>query len=82
MAGVRWLSCRMPTCRLLRLISEAIVYSPSTSATQRNDAETRAVRMFGVMIDQNTRGQLAPSPRAASDRVRTSIADSPASIAR
>src|SRR5919112_1361735 len=72
----------MPTCKLFRLISEAIVYSPRTSATARKDADIRAVRMFGVMTDQNTRGQDAPSPRAASDSVRTSMADSPASIER
>ncbi len=82
MDGVRWLSWKMLTCRLLRLMSEAIVYSPSTRATDRNDADISAVRMFGVMIDQKTRGQLAPSPRAASDSVRTSMADSPASMAR
>ena len=70
------------TWRLSRLSSDAIVNSPNTSATVRNVADSTAERMFGSTTRHITVAQLAPRLRAASASVFTSIADSPASIAR
>ena len=72
----------MATCRLSRLSSEAMVNSPSTRATVRNAADSTAERMFGSTTRHITVAQPAPRLRAASASVRTSIADSPASMAR
>ena len=59
-----------------------MVNSPSTRATERNDAESTAERRFGSTIRRITVTHDAPSVRAASDRVRTSMARSPASSER
>jgi hypothetical protein len=72
----------MATCRLLRLSRDARVNSPSTSATARKAADSTAERMFGRTTRHITVPQPAPRPRAASASVRTSIEDSPASMAR
>ena len=68
--------------RLVRLRSDAMVNSPSTTATARKDADSTAVRTLGRMIRHITVNQLAPSERAASARVVTSMAERPASRAR
>ena len=60
----------------------AMVNSPSTSATDRNDADEHRRAQVGQQIRRITVNQLAPSERAASDRVRTSMARSPASSER
>ena len=68
----------MATWRLLRFSSVAIVNSPSTRATDRNarrqtaGADVRASRPATITVTQP-----APRLRAASDRVRTSIARQP-----
>ena len=72
----------MATCRLVRLNSEAMVNSPSTSATVRKAADTTADWMLGSTTRQITVPHPAPRLRAASARVRTSMADNPASSAR
>ena len=60
----------------------AMVNSPSTSATERNDAESTDERRLGSTMRRITVNHDAPSERAASDRVRTSMARSPASSER
>src|SRR6266508_4526708 len=70
------------TCRFSKLSSDAMVNSPSTSATERKAAETTALRMFGTTIRHRTVRHGAPRLRAASARVRRSMAPSPVSIAR
>ena len=49
---------------------------------EMNAAEISAVRMLGTMTLTITVNQLAPRLRAASAKVFTSMADSPASRAR
>src|SRR4029077_8700285 len=60
----------------------AIVYSPSTKATESRAALSRADEMLGTMTRHMTVNQSAPRLRAASESVFTSIAERPASSAR
>jgi hypothetical protein len=62
--------------------SEAMVYSPSTSATVSTIADSRAVVRFGRMTRHSVVIQPDPSELAASVIVFRSSARSPASIAR
>ena len=73
----------MTTCRVSKLSSDAMVNSPSTSATDSSDGESSAPRMFGTIDPARSPStQPAPRLRAASASVATSIAPRPASIAR
>ena len=56
--------------------------SPSTTATQSRQALETALDMLGTMIRHITVAQLAPRLLAASERVRMSTAERPASRAR
>jgi hypothetical protein len=60
----------------------AMVNSPSTSATVSTVAESRAVRRFGRITRHSVISHPAPSELAASTRVRSSSARSPASSDR
>ncbi len=60
----------------------AKVNSPSTTAKVRNDDEMIAVRRFGIRARRSVVPQPAPRLREASTSVLTSIARTPASIAR
>ena len=75
-------SSYIATWRFFLLNRLAMVNSPSTRATERNDAESTAERRLGSTMRRITVNHDAPSERAASDRVRTSMARSPASSDR
>ena len=75
-------SSYMATWRFFLLNRLAMVNSPSTSATDRNDAESTDERRLGSTMRRITVNHDAPSERAASDSVRTSMARSPASSER
>jgi hypothetical protein len=70
------------TGRVSKCSSEAATYSPSTSATAMKAAPRMPPVMLGMMIRTITVNQLAPSDRAASASVATSIEDRAASRAR
>ena len=72
----------MTTCSVLNESSDEIVYSPSTRATARTDADRIPPRMFGTITWRIVRGQPAPRLRAASESVATSTVRRPESIAR
>jgi hypothetical protein len=62
--------------------NDAIVNSPSTTVIVRNAAPDSAEVMLGTTIRTRARGVDAPSDRAASSKVRRSIARNPASSDR
>ena len=80
-AGYAWVS--LTYCRKRGNVSNAarfaIVNSPITIASVRNDAASAAARMFGRITLSNVLGQLAPRLCDASVSVCTSIDRKPAS---
>jgi len=59
-------------CRFTRLRRDAMVNSPSTTATVMKAAARIPRRRFGRITRHSTLAQPAPSERATSDRVTTS----------
>ena len=82
MNGSRLPSRKITTCSVLNDSSDEIVYSPSTSAIARTEADRIPPRMFGTITWRIVRGQPAPRLRAASASVAVSIDRRLASIAR
>ena len=80
--GLLLLSAAIATGRVSKCSSDAKTYSPSTSATEMKAAPSTPLAMLGSTIRTITVNQPAPSDRAASDSVATSIAERAASMDR